>query len=250
MTRSPKRGPSELPIVQLIPNLITLAAICAGLTAIRFAFQGQVEYAVWLIVLAGMLDGIDGQVARALKSESALGAELDSLADALNFGVAPALTLYAWTLNEPKGAAWIAVLVYAICCVMRLARFNVGIKEDPGGDNRFFTGVPAPAGALLLLFPIFQFKVLPDLPVVPQGATSAYMMFVGALMISRLPTFSLKAVKVRADLARYVMVLVIALLAALVTYPWTTLFVVDILYFLGIVVSAVRWWRMRGGDVA
>lgn len=245
MARSPKRGTSELPIVHLIPNLITLAAICAGLTAIRLAFQGQVEYAVGLIVVAGVLDGIDGRLARALKSESAIGAELDSLADFLNFGVAPGLTLYAWTIGEPKGAGWIAVMVYAICCVMRLARFNVGAKEQKGGDKRFFTGVPAPAGAFLVLFPIFAFKAVPGLPVIPMGAVSAYMIVVGGLMISRLPTFSLKAVTVRADLARYVMVGVITVLAALVTYPWITLFVLDVVYILGIAVSLRLWHRGR-----
>ncbi|MCV2868377.1 CDP-diacylglycerol--serine O-phosphatidyltransferase [Defluviimonas sp. WL0002] len=245
MARAPRSQKTELPFFQLFPNLVTLAAICAGLTAIRFAFQGRIEFAVWLIVLAGVLDAIDGRLARALKSESDLGAELDSLADFLNFGVAPALTLYAWTLAEPRGAGWIAVLIYAICCVMRLARFNVGIKSPDGGDKGFFTGVPAPAGALLVLFPIFATKSVEGWPVIPREAISFYMILVGGLMISRLPTFSLKTVKVRADHARYILVAVVAALAALVTYPWVTLFVADILYMLGLVVAFVQWRRNR-----
>ena len=152
MARAPRSQKTELPLFQLVPNLITLAAICAGLTAIRFAFQGSIEYAVALIVLAAVLDGIDGRLARALKSESELGAELDSLADFLNFGVAPALTLYAWTLSEPRGAGWIAVLVYAICCVMRLARFNVS-RSETTGDSAYFEGFPSPAGAMLVMLP-------------------------------------------------------------------------------------------------
>lgn len=250
MARSPRPERRDLPIVQLIPNLITLAAICAGLTAIRLAFQGQIEHAVGLIVLAGILDGIDGRLARALKSESAIGAELDSLADFLNFGVAPALTLYAWTLGEPKGAGWIAVMVYAICCVMRLARFNVGAKGAKDSDKRFFTGVPAPAGACLVLLPIFEAKAFAGLPVIPQGAISAYMIVIGALMISRLPTFSLKAVTVRTDLARYVLVGVISILAALVTYPWITLFVLDLIYLAGLLVALHQWRRARPGKSA
>lgn len=245
MARSPRPERRDLPIVHLIPNLITLAAICAGLTAIRLAFQGQIEQAVGLIVLAGILDGIDGRLARALKSESAIGAELDSLADFLNFGVAPALTLYAWTLDEPKGAGWIAVMVYAICCVMRLARFNVGAKDAKDADKRFFTGVPAPAGAFLVLLPIFEAKAFADLPMIPPGAISAYMIVIGAMMISRLPTFSLKAVTVRTDLARYVLVGVISILAALVTYPWITLFVLDLIYLIGIGVALRQWQRGR-----
>ena len=245
MARAPRSQKTELPLFHLVPNLITLAAICAGLTAIRFAFQGSIEYAVALIVLAAVLDGIDGRLARALKSESELGAELDSLADFLNFGVAPALTLYAWTLSEPRGAGWIAVLVYAICCVMRLARFNVGIKTTEGGDKRFFTGVPAPAGALLVLFPIFATKAVPGWPVVPREAISAYMFVVGGLMISKLPTPSLKAAKVRADHARYVLVAVIAIFAALVTYPWVTLFTLDVFYIVTVLVALVQWRRTQ-----
>ncbi|MCV2866934.1 CDP-diacylglycerol--serine O-phosphatidyltransferase [Defluviimonas sp. WL0075] len=245
MARAPRSQKSELHLFQLAPNLLTLAAICAGLTAIRFAFQGQIEFAVALIVLAGVLDGLDGRLARALKSESELGAELDSLADFLNFGVAPALTLYAWTLGEPRGAGWIAVLIYAICCVMRLARFNVGIKSAEGGDKRFFTGVPAPAGALLVLFPVFAAKAVEDWPVIPREAISFYMIVVGGLMISRLPTMSLKAVKINTEHARYVLVAVVAALAALVTYPWVTLFVADVAYMLGLIVAFFQWRRNR-----
>ena len=235
----------SLPFLTLVPNMVTTLGLCAGLTAIRFIMSGQFLIAVWLVLFAVVVDGLDGLIARRLKATSDFGAQLDSLSDFLNFGVAPALTLYAWTLSEPRGAGWIAVLVYAICCVMRLARFNVGIKTTEGGDKRFFTGVPAPAGALLVLFPIFATKAVPGWPVVPREAISAYMFVVGGLMISKLPTPSLKAAKVRADHARYVLVAVIAIFAALVTYPWVTLFTLDVFYIVTVLVALVQWRRTQ-----
>ncbi|TMV38184.1 phosphatidylcholine/phosphatidylserine synthase, partial [Thioclava sp. BHET1] len=137
-------------------NLMTVAAICAGLSAIRFAIHGHYELAVQLILVASVLDGLDGRLARMLKSESAIGAELDSLADFLNFGVAPGLLIYLWGFGEFQNQGWVAVVIYAVCCVMRLARFNVGNKSEISDTpKRFFTGVPAPAGAFLALLPLF-----------------------------------------------------------------------------------------------
>src|SRR3982074_2702503 len=139
-----------IPVRTLVPNLITLLALCAGLTAIRLAFEEKLEWAVAAIVFAAMLDGIDGRVARMLKGTSRFGAELDSLADFVNFGVAPALIVYFWTLHQLQSAGWIAAMVFAICAGLRLARFNVMI-DDPDRPSRagnFFVGLPAPGGAL------------------------------------------------------------------------------------------------------
>ncbi len=238
MGKPPRKPRSELPLVQLIPNLVTLGAICAGLTAIRFAVEGRFQMAVALIVLAAVLDGIDGYLARMLKSESAIGAELDSLGDFLNFGAAPALIVYFWALHDGGGTGWIMVLVYAICCVVRLARFNVGSRSEAAGDNRFFTGVPAPAGALLALLPMFVTFMVPQPISLPPEVIGPYLVFVGTLMISRLPTFAFKSVTIYADYARYVLVACIALVAALVTYPWALLTAFDVIYLVGIVVAA------------
>ena len=141
----------------LLPNLITLLALCAGLTAIRMAVENNIQLALAAIVFAALLDGIDGRVARMLKGTSRFGAELDSLADFVNFGVAPALILYFWGLHELKSAGWIAALVFAICAGLRLARFNVMIDEPdkPAWAGNFFTGIPAPAGAITVLLPIY-----------------------------------------------------------------------------------------------
>ena len=259
------RGPSPhsngaVKRIAMLPTLLTLSNFFAGLLAVSWGidalsltgseesgleFYRKLEASCALVFFGMVADALDGKVARLTDSMSGFGRQLDSFADFLNFGVAPALTLYAWTLSEPRGAGWIAVLVYAICCVMRLARFNVGIKTTEGGDKRFFTGVPAPAGALLVLFPIFATKAVPGWPVVPREAISAYMFVVGGLMISKLPTPSLKAAKVRADHARYVLVAVIAIFAALVTYPWVTLFTLDVFYIVTVLVALVQWRRTQ-----
>lgn len=248
MAVKPRKSRAELPLFQLIPNVLTLGATCAGMTAIRFAVEGRFMLAVALIVLAAALDGIDGRLARMLKSESALGAELDSLADFLNFGVAPALVLYFWILGEAGGTGWIATLVYAICCIVRLARFNVGSRaETAPEDNRFFTGVPAPAGAMLALLPMFVSFMAPTLPRPPTGLIELYVLFAGALMISRLPTFSFKTTTVYADHARFVLVGSVALVAALITYPWVVLTAFDVLYLAGIALSLRAARKARAG---
>lgn len=224
----------ELPLIHLFPNAITLGAICAGLTAIRLSAVGAVDLAVALIILACFLDGLDGRVARALGSESLIGAELDSLADFLNFGIAPALILYFWALQTAHEIGWIAVLAYALCCVLRLARFNVGMKADDGPDRRFFQGVPSPAGALLALAPVFLDRALPLLPSLPPVLIAGYLVLVGLLMVSNLPTFSLKSERIYADHAPYVLLTAAAGLAALAVYPWTTLALFDAGYLISL----------------
>ncbi|HSG56470.1 MAG TPA: CDP-diacylglycerol--serine O-phosphatidyltransferase, partial [Paracoccaceae bacterium] len=180
----PTRTKGELPLTSLLPNLVTVAAICAGLTAIRFAFQGSFEAAVTLILVAGVLDGLDGRLARMLKSESALGAELDSLADFLNFGIAPALILYVWAFQDMRNLGWIAIVIYALCCVLRLARFNIGNKSEVSeGPKKFFVGVPAPAGAMLVMLPMFLSFIWARTPILPAGLIGVYMIGVGLLMV-------------------------------------------------------------------
>ena len=236
------RPPRMLSLTQLLPNLLTVAAICAGLTAIRYGFLGAYRMAAALIVLAAVLDGLDGRLARLLQSESAIGAELDSLADFLNFGVAPALVLYLWSLQAANGAAWIAVLIFAVCCALRLARFNVGNRSEAAkAENACFTGVPSPAGALLALLPLFAGQLLPAALQPPVILVAAWMIAVGLLMISRMPTPSLKSARFGTENARYVVVGFTGLVAAILSYPWTTLVVLD----LGYLAALVYTWRGR-----
>src|SRR6188472_4582162 len=146
-----------IPIRMLVPNFITLLAICAGLTAIRLSIEGRMELAVGAIVFAAVLDGLDGRVARLIKGQSRFGAELDSLADFVNFGCAPGLILYLWGLHDFGNVGWISAMVFAICGALRLARFNVMIDDPnrPLWSGNFFTGVPAPAGAIVAMLPIY-----------------------------------------------------------------------------------------------
>ncbi len=229
--------PPKFPVVQLIPNLVTIMAICAGLTAIRFGLEGSFERAVKLILLAAVLDGIDGSLARMLKSESKVGAELDSLADFLNFGVAPPLIMYFWALQDTRGLGWIATLVFSIASVMRLARFNVSAKSDDDVDTRgYYVGVPSPAGALLVMMPMFLTFAIDVQPFLPPVAVSAYIALIGLALISRIPTWSFKAVHIAREHVKFLVIGLVFVGAAVMTFPWVMLFVIGLGY-----VGIVGW---------
>lgn len=223
-----------IPVRTLVPNLITLLALCAGLTAIRLAIESKLEWALAAIVFAALLDGIDGRVARMLKGTSKFGAELDSLADFVNFGVTPALILYFWGLHDLKSAGWIVALVFAICAGLRLARFNVMIDDPdaPAWAGNFFTGIPAPAGALTVLLPIYlYFLGVPNGPVT-IWLTFFYTLAIALLMVSRLPVFSGKRVgkRVPPEMVLPVFVVVVLVVALLISYPWEVLSAGAVLY--------------------
>src|SRR5215207_5570795 len=223
-----------IPVRTLLPNLITLLALCAGLTGVRLAIEGKLEWALAAIVFAAMLDGIDGRVARMLKGTSRFGAELDSLADFFNFGVAPALILYFWGLHELGNAGWIAAMVFAISTGLRLARFNVMIDDPnkPAWAGNFFVGVPAPAGAITVLLPIYvYFLGMPRLAFVAP-VTLVYTLAIAFLMVSRLPVFSGKRVgkRIAPEMVLPVFVVVVLFFALLIAYPWEVLTVGTVLY--------------------
>ncbi|MBO0751923.1 MAG: phosphatidylcholine/phosphatidylserine synthase, partial [Bradyrhizobiaceae bacterium] len=221
-----------VPVRTMVPNIITLLALCAGLTAIRLAAEGTFEWAVYAIVFAAVLDGIDGRVARLLKGTSRFGAELDSLADFVNFGVAPGVTLYFWSLHEMRALGWIAAMVFAIAAGLRLARFNVMIDEpdQPSWAGNFFVGMPAPAGAFTVLLPVYlQFLGAPSFAV---PLTVVYTLGIAFLMVSRLPVLSGKKVgkRVPPDILLPVFVGVVLGFALLIAYPWPVLAIGAILY--------------------
>ncbi len=217
----------RIPVRTLAPNLITLLGLCAGLTAIRLAFEGRFELALAAIVFAAVLDGIDGRLARLLKGTSRFGAELDSLADFVNFGVAPALILYFWGLHDLKSAGWIAAMVFAICVGLRLARFNVMLDDPdrPVWAANFFVGMPAPAGAITVLLPIYASFLGLDRSEVLTWATLVYTLVVASLLVSRLPVFSGKRVGTRVlpELVGPLIVVVVLSIALLIAYPWALL---------------------------
>ncbi|ETA53878.1 CDP-diacylglycerol--serine O-phosphatidyltransferase [Ponticoccus alexandrii] len=226
----------KINVLQLLPNLVTISAICAGLSAIRFGYEGDFELAVRLVLVACLLDGLDGRIARLTKSESPIGAELDSLADFLNFGVAPALVIYHWALQDLARAGWIAVLSYSICCVLRLARFNVDSrleKEGPGTD--YFVGVPSPAGAVLVLLPMFISFLFSDLPLPAPALIAGHVVLVGLLMISRVPTYAFKQLTIDRGNAKFFLLGAGLMAAALLTYLWATLALMTCAYICSLI---------------
>ncbi|MBI1773707.1 MAG: CDP-diacylglycerol--serine O-phosphatidyltransferase [Proteobacteria bacterium] len=212
---------------RLIPNIFTVLALCAGLTAIRFGLQERWQAAVALVVIAAILDGLDGRLARLLGGTSKFGAELDSLSDFLSFGVTPAILIYLWTFQGFSGFVgfgWATVLFFSTCCALRLARFNTKIGEEmPAWAYNYFTGVPAPAGAGLALLPmIVSFEVGSGLFSQPI-LNAIWLVLVGLLFISRIPTFAFKRVKVPHHYVLPTLVGVGVLTAALASAPWVTL---------------------------
>ncbi|WP_238368212.1 CDP-diacylglycerol--serine O-phosphatidyltransferase [Mesobacterium pallidum] len=245
MSDAPNKPPNEFALIQLLPNMMTIAAICAGLSAIREGFREEFVTAVQLILAAAVLDGLDGRMARLLGSDSKFGSELDSLADFLNFGVAPGLIVYFWVLQDLPSAAWLAVLVYAVCGVMRLARFNVSDKaKDSKADAAYFVGVPAPAGALLVMLPMYLSFAFSDAPILPGPLIAVYMVGVGFLMISRIPTWSFKKSKISRRNVKYFLVGFAVVAAAVLIHPWISLVALCVAY-IGTVIWALLDQRRR-----
>jgi CDP-diacylglycerol---serine O-phosphatidyltransferase len=244
---APRRRFRRIPVRTLAPNLITLLAMCAGLTAIRMAFENRYTLALAAIVFAAILDGIDGRLARFLKGTSRFGAELDSLSDFVNFGVAPAMVLYFWDLHLLKSAGWIAAMVFAICAALRLARFNVMIDDPdrPAWTANFFVGMPAPAGAITVLLPIYAaFLGMPRSGVL-TWLTLVYTLAVASLMVSRLPVFSGKRVGTRVppEMVVPLIVVVVLSIAFLLAYPWVLLTAGTLAY---LVALPFGWLSYRG----
>lgn len=245
----PKRTPRipGLSFNRLIPNILTVLALCAGLTSIRFGLHGKWEAAVLAIVVAAIFDGLDGRVARLLQGTSKFGAELDSLSDFVSFGVAPAMLLYFWTMQDAGGFGWALVLLFSVCCAMRLARFNtmIGQPDLPPWAYNFFTGVPAPGAAGLVLLPMMiSFQIDSEFFKTPW-IVSLFLLGVSFLMVSSIPTFSFKRFRVP---HKYVLptLLFVGLLAAfLVTEPWTTLSIVGLVYLGSVPFSFRAFHRLR-----
>ena len=226
-------------IRSVIPNIITVLALSLGLTAIKFALVQNFHNAIICIVLAAILDAADGRIARLIKGTSKFGAELDSLADFVNFGVAPALMLYVWDLNVYGNLGWVITLIYIICCCLRLARFNLtsNIVTNPVLDN-FFTGVPSPAGAGIVLLPIIislgNFSYLLD---EAQYFPVIIIIISSFLMISKIPTYAFKKIKITKAYVLLIMLFSVLLFGFLITYTFNTLFVIGVMYLLSIPVS-------------
>lgn len=232
-----------LPVTKLFPNFITLLGLCSGLTSLKFTFNEQWEFSVIFIIIAAIIDGMDGRIARILKSTSDFGAQLDSFADFLNFGAAPAFLLYFWKLKEIKVIGWILVMIYVICMSIRLARFNISQHlEQRHWEKFFFSGVPAPFCALLSLLPVMIAFQSQDLLFVEQffntRNTSCYFLVVSLLSISHIPTFSAKYIYIPKNLSYMFVSFFGIFIIFFISKPWITLPILGAVYMLTIPISA------------
>lgn len=242
----PRRG---IPLRAVVPNAVTALALCVGLTSVRFAIAEEWDLAILAIVAAGVLDGMDGRIARMLRGQTRFGAELDSLSDVIAFGVAPAIVLHLWSLQHLPRFGWIFALAYAVCMALRLARFNanIDVEEQPHKSAGFLTGVPAPAGAGLLLLPIYlwlasdrQWTWLADYRLVAPWAA-----LVAFLVISSLATFSWGSLRLRRNVRLEAIVIIALIGGALVSAPWHTLSLMALTYVALIPFSIAAYARVR-----
>lgn len=245
--RAEGRARRGLTMRSIVPNAITAAALCSGLTGIRFAIVDDWEKALFAIILAGLLDGIDGRIARLLKAQSRFGAELDSLADSLSFGMAPALVLFLWSLQDLPRFGWFASLAFAICCALRLARFNAQIdtEEQPHKSAGFLTGVPAPVGAGLAFLPLYLWLGSGEEIFREPILVAVWIVVIAFLMISNLATLSWTSIRPHSQLRLGAIAVVGLLFAALLTEPWWTLAIISIVYLALMPLGVMRYARVR-----
>ncbi|MEQ9115340.1 MAG: phosphatidylcholine/phosphatidylserine synthase [Rickettsiales bacterium] len=243
-----KDGYQDLSVYRLVPSIVTIIALCMGLTSMRYALDSKWEQSLLLLIIAAFLDGMDGRIARFLNVTSDFGAQLDSLADFVNFGVVPAVTIYLWSLNdiEIKGVGWGFVLVYAVCMALRLARFNTMDEEDIRRSEKYFFGVPAPFGAMLIILPMMLSFISREVDFAAHPIfVGVYMLVIGFAMASRIPTFSIKKMHVSKDNVTIVLAFFGFLVAAIIIHPWMTFSVICALYILSIPFSFWKYVRKK-----
>jgi CDP-diacylglycerol--serine O-phosphatidyltransferase len=240
-------GPRRIPFRAMVPNAVTLLALCSGLSGVFFGIKGEWEKALAAIVIAGVLDGMDGRIARLLRAQSKFGAELDSLSDNIAFGTAPALILFLWSLHSAPKFGWIAALALAVCCALRLARFNARLDaaEQPHKSAGFNTGVPAPAGAGLAFIPVFLWLVTGNDWFQAWYVVMPWILFVALLMISSVPTYSWSSIRIRSSWRLFALAAIALVGAALLTAPWYTLLAVAVLYLLMIPAAMTSYARVK-----
>lgn len=249
-TKATKPAPLPgLPVRMLIPNMITIAGLCAGVTAIRFAIMGNFTIAIFAIIFAALCDGLDGRVARMLKGTSQFGVELDSLSDMVSFGVAPALMVYLWTLQDLPRFGWTISLVFVACAALRLARFNTRSsgEDDPklvAMNKKFFVGVPMPAAAYLALTPLFLSKGVDKAFFTEPLVVAGFFLAISALMVSRVPTFAFKSMHLPYYVTLPTLIGVAIWMSFLMSDPWVALAALGFLYLLTIPLSMLHYWRL------
>jgi len=242
-----KHDVRAIPFRAMAPNAITAIALCFGLTGVRFGIGGEWEKALGAIILAGVLDGMDGRIARLLRAQSKFGAELDSLSDNIAFGTAPALILFLWSLQTAPRFGWIAALALAVCCALRLARYNARIEsaEQPHKSAGFNTGIPAPAGAGLAFVPIYLWLITGNDQFRMWQPVMAWTLIVAMLMISAIPTYSWTSLRIRREWRLFALAGIALLVAALINAPWITLLIVSALYLASVPIALASYAKVK-----
>ena len=226
----------------ILPNILTLVGVCIGLSSIKFAFDGKFELSIIAVIVAGIIDGLDGRIARLIKGTSKVGKELDSLTDVISFGVAPAFIMYFWSLSEIGRLGWLISLIYVICVALRLARFNVNSEGESSWKDNFFEGIPSPAGGILVLMPlIYSFSEIQLFN--PNYKTIVPILFISIsiLLISKIPTYSLKKIVVPRSTTIFLLLVVVLYFGLLLIYTFNTLIISGALYILMMPVSAAHY---------
>ena len=230
----------------ILPNILTLIGVCIGLSSIKFAFDGKFELAIIAVIVAGVIDGLDGRIARLIKGTSKVGKELDSLTDVISFGVAPAFIMYFWSLAEIGRMGWLISLIYVICVALRLARFNVNSEGESSWKDNFFEGIPSPAGGILVLMPlVYSFSEIQFFNPNYKIIVPILFISISILLISKVPTYSLKKIVVPRSTTIFLLLVVVLYFGLLLIYTFNTLIVSGALYLLMIPVSAVHYLKIN-----
>ena len=226
----------------ILPNILTLIGVCIGLTSIKFAFDGKFELSIIAVIVAGIIDGLDGRIARLIQGTSKVGKELDSLTDVISFGVAPAFIMYFWSMSEIGRLGWLISLIYVVCVALRLARFNVNSEAEPSWRDNFFEGIPSPAGGILVLMPlIYSFSEIQFFKPNYQIVVPALFILIAILLISKVPTYSLKKIVVPRSATIFLLFVIVLFFGLLLIYTFNTLIISGILYLIMIPVSSAHF---------
>ena len=235
----------------ILPNMLTLIGVCIGLTSIRFALDGRFEFAVVAIILAAVIDGLDGRIARLIKGTSKVGKELDSLTDIISFGVAPAFIMYFWTLNTLGKIGWLISLIYVVCVALRLARFNINTGGEPSWRDNFFQGVPSPAGGILVLSPlVYEQSGLNIFSYNIELITPILFIIVSILLISKIPTYSFKKIVVPRSTTIFLLLGIVLLFGLLLIFPFNVIAIGSLIYLLAIPFSIFHYQKLKKGSLS
>jgi len=230
----------------ILPNILTLIGVCIGLTSIKFAFDGKFELSIIAVIVAGVIDGLDGRIARLIKGTSKVGKELDSLTDVISFGVAPAFIMYFWSLSEIGRMGWLISLIYVICVALRLARFNISSGGETSWKDNFFEGIPSPAGGVLVLMPlIYSFSEIQFFNLNYKVVVPTLFIIISVLLISKIPTYSFKKIVVPRSTTIFLLLVVVLFFGLLLIYTFNTIIISGALYFMMIPVGATHYYIIK-----